>query len=93
MSGTLGLEKIIDAMMANLETKELRKFVTIGLTGEIAHSGTGAGSPIRETTATITRRELSDFNPQEKAQKEVGGVTIRSSMLIVTKLQLNSDFT
>ena len=31
---------------------------------------------------------------EEEAQKEVGGVTIRSSMmLIVTKLQLNSDFT
>jgi hypothetical protein len=45
-----------------------------------------------KTMLPVTKR--SKGATEEEAQKEVGGVTIRSSMmLIVTKLQLNSDFT
>ena len=45
-------------------------------------------------TTMLTVMKRSKGATEEEAQKEVGGVTIRSSMmLIVTKLQLNSDFT
>ena len=73
---------------------------TAGL-GATANSGTIANFNTRtvmtkkimgKTMLHVMKR--SKGASEEKAQKEVGGVTIRSSMmLIVTKLQLNSDFT
>ena len=68
----MDLERIIDAMMGNSEAKELRKFVTIGLTGEIAHSETIASLLILETTATITQKELSEINCGRKRKRRWG---------------------
>ena len=57
-------------------------------------STTKACSIAGEDTTMQTVMKKSKGATEEEAQKEVGGVTIRSSMmLIVTKLQLNSDFT
>ena len=57
-------------------------------------STTKACSTPEEGTTIQAVMKRSKGVTEEEAQKEVGGVTIRSSMmLIVTKLQLNSDFT
>ena len=89
----------IGVRKGNFETKCLSSAMA-GLEGIVSSEAVASSNTQTVMTRIIMRKAMfpvtkrSKGDTEEKAQKEVGGVTIRSSMmLIVTKLQLNSDFT